>query len=336
MRKKTKVIMRFINVKNLIVLFLFGYFMLAFSYLASAEEIIPLTSQERDWISKHPILKVGNELDWAPFDFAEDGKERGYSIDLLSLVAKKTGLQLEFINGFSWAELMEKFKQGEIDILPAIMETSERREFMRFTSHYFTNPTYLIVRDDIDRIGSIEDVKGGKLAIVKGYYYENDVRLNFPDIEVVPVQGFLDGMEAVLDGNVDAFIGSRPVALYTIRKHLLTGLKIIGRSGIDDPERSKLRIGIHKDQEVLWSILEKGLASVTDEEKRKLAERWIGFQKEQLLHPKGKTSIWESLWHLIGISIFICIVLLILIMFLMKYSRKRLSCFSSDHVDSEY
>lgn len=287
--------MKFVTATTIYLLFLLGIFQTHNLCLALEKELISLTPEECIWISNHPVIKVGNELDWAPFDFVKNGREQGYSVDLLSLVAEKTGLHLEFINGFSWAELMEKFKLGELDILPAIMDTPERRKFMRFTSSYFTNPTYLIVRNDRDHIENIEDVKGGKLAIVKGYYYENDVRADFPD-EIVLVKGFLEGLEAVLDGKVDAFVGSRPVALYTIKKHLLTGLKIIGRSGIDDPERSKLRMGMHKDQEVLWSIIEKGLASVTDEEKRELAERWIGIDEEQISVSKVSLTPEERVW----------------------------------------
>ena len=59
---------------------------------------IILTPQEQDWVKDHPVVRVGNENDWAPFDFAEDGEAKGYSIDVLRLLSQKTGLKLTFVN----------------------------------------------------------------------------------------------------------------------------------------------------------------------------------------------------------------------------------------------
>ncbi|MHC4165532.1 MAG: transporter substrate-binding domain-containing protein [Planctomycetota bacterium] len=266
--------------------------------VARSEELI-LSDEERDWIASHPVLKVGNEMDWPPFDFVEEGEAKGYSIDFVRLLGKKTGLRFEFVNGFTWAELMTKLKQGEIDILPVTMDTPERREFMIFTSHYLTNPTVLVVHEDTHHIKTIEDVRGGKLAIVQGYYYENSVREGYPDIEVIPVSGFLDGLEAVLDKQVDAFIGSRAVVLYTLKKHFLSGLRIAGRSGVDDPDRSNVNpmsMGVRKDQVILRSILEKGLASITEEEKQRIAKRWIDLELDADPPEKLTLTAEEKAW----------------------------------------
>ncbi len=109
---------------------------------------VPLTDEQRAWIDAHPSLIVANELDWPPFDFAEDGEPMGFSIDVIRLVAAKVGLEIELVNGFTWAELLEMFKRGEIDVLPAIFASPERREFIAFTEEYTTNPSILVVAED--------------------------------------------------------------------------------------------------------------------------------------------------------------------------------------------
>ncbi len=286
----------------------------------ASEGGLVLSGEERRWISEHPVLRVGNEMDWAPFDFAEQGKAKGYSIDLLRLIGEKTGLRFEFVNGLSWAELMAKFEQGEIDILPAIMDVPERREFTRFTSPYLSNPTVLVVRVDDERIERIEDIRDGKIAIVRGYYYENRVRTGYPTIEVVPVAGFRDGLEAVLDGKVDAFVGSRSVVIYTIRKHFLDGLKIAGRSGIDDPERIKLRMGVRREQEILWSILEKALQAVTKEEIDAIRMKWIPME---LGGPKREGSILEAAGWLITVGAAVFLILGLLIRVLIRNVKEE-------------
>ena len=42
-----------------------------------------MSIDEKNWVNSQTTLKVANELDWPPFDFAEDGVPMGYSIDLI-------------------------------------------------------------------------------------------------------------------------------------------------------------------------------------------------------------------------------------------------------------
>lgn len=90
---------------------------------SSASDVLNLTKEQKAWISSNPTIIVGNEIDWPPFDYAEDGIAKGYSVDLMRLIAKKAGLGIEFVNGYTWQQLMQKFKAGEIDVMPAIYLT---------------------------------------------------------------------------------------------------------------------------------------------------------------------------------------------------------------------
>ena len=75
-----------------------------------------LTDEEKQWISEHPVLKASNELTWAPLDFVENGEALGFSVDYLNLIADKFGFKIDYVNGYSWLELLELLEQKEIDI----------------------------------------------------------------------------------------------------------------------------------------------------------------------------------------------------------------------------
>lgn len=45
------------------------------------------TKEEKRVFKRTPILKVHNESDWAPFNFNQNGKASGYSIDYMNLLA---------------------------------------------------------------------------------------------------------------------------------------------------------------------------------------------------------------------------------------------------------
>ena len=133
------------TLKTILLLIIFAGFLHAFRSLSAQETDLELTTEERNWISTHSPVTVANELDWPPFDFAEDGEPKVYSMYLFQIVSEKTGLTFEFVNGYSWAEIVEKFNAGELDMLPAIYSTEERRESMVFTKPYASNPSILVV-----------------------------------------------------------------------------------------------------------------------------------------------------------------------------------------------
>ena len=231
---------------------------------------------EKAWLEAHQVLKVGNELDWPPFDFVKNGEPKGYAIDMVKLIADKVGVKVEFISGFTWSQLITKFQAGEIDIMPVIGDTPKRREYASFTRSYISNPIVLVAREDNWSVTDIHDLRDKTLAIVSGYYYEDIVRKEYPEIGVVEVSGFVDGLEAVVYGKVDAFMGSLAVVNHTLNETALAGLRIVGPSGVKDAEDIKLSMGVLKHNAILASILQMGLDAVLPEEKEEMRRRWLG------------------------------------------------------------
>ena len=247
----------------------------------SRGDTVTLDESEVIWLSLNPVLRVGNEMDWPPFDFMEGDKASGYSIDYMRLIADKVGLKLEFVNGKSWSELLAMLERGELHVLPVIADTPERRQYAAFTRHYIINPTALVTREEEAALNDIGDLAGKRLAIVKDYYYEATVREGFPDITVVAVDGFLAGLEAVAHGRADAFIGSQSVIHYTLQENTLAGLRIAGRSGIDSLDRMRLKMAVPKADAILVDILEKGMDLISETERQALADKWLPQTEDQ-------------------------------------------------------
>ncbi len=120
----------------LLVLPVLFLILLMASTVTGKEGDIPLTPEEQQWIEQNPVIRVANETDWPPFDFAENGVAVGYSIDLIKSAAKKVGLKYEFVNGFTWDELLEMGRERRVDVFPAIWKNSDREEFLTFTKPY--------------------------------------------------------------------------------------------------------------------------------------------------------------------------------------------------------
>ena len=78
---------------------------------ANAQDL-ELTEAERAWIEEHPVIRVHNQMSWAPFNFNENGEPRGFSIDFMNLIASRVGLQVEYISGPSWQQFLDIIRTG--------------------------------------------------------------------------------------------------------------------------------------------------------------------------------------------------------------------------------
>jgi len=89
-----------------------------FSSIQAYAQDLDLTTAEQAWIEEHPLVKVGGEFDWGPFDFVnEQGQHAGIANDYLQLISDKTGLEFQ-IEPDSWNNLIQKIDRGDIDLIP--------------------------------------------------------------------------------------------------------------------------------------------------------------------------------------------------------------------------
>jgi PAS domain S-box-containing protein len=245
-------------------------------YFENRLKNVQLNKEEQKWLKSNPVAKVGAETDWPPFDFSKDDQPQGYSIELLKLAAKRVGLDLEFIFGENWAQLMSSFKAGELDILPAVVDIKERKPFMAFTDHYITLPSVLATKDGDSSVNGLDDLKDRTLAVIDGFYYVDMIQQEYPDINLLKVPGALEGLESVLYGKADAFVGTQVVIDQTLKLNALTGVQLVRASGLDKKQPMQLHIGVNKKKSIIATILNKGLQSITPDEIATLRNRWIG------------------------------------------------------------
>lgn len=230
-----------------------------------------LNAEERDWLAKNNVISVGVE-EWYPFVKAnEDGQPGGIAGDFLSLILEKTGLKIKTITG-EWANLLADFEQGNIDLLPATYYTEDRATYGLYSSPYFSSKEFIYTKKDEKSVHSFDNLRGKRLAIVKGYGTIPKIKGKFPEIEIVETKNLLASIYAVLNGEVDALYESQIATDVLIRQELITGLRAIGQSTF---EASPLYFFSLKDQPLLQSILTKSLESITEQQQRDIIDKWV-------------------------------------------------------------
>lgn len=256
-------------------------------YETIEEGKLTLSEEEKAFVKAHPVIRISNEMDWPPFDFVENNKPAGFSIDLAKIVAAKIGVELEFVNGYSWNELLELFKNGDIDVIHTLYKTEERGKFGLFTEPFYSSKNHFIVGNTTPEIEIIEDLFGKKLVVPKGWPFEEFLRENYPQIEIISTSNVIEALKAVDNGLADATIEIRAVAAYHINKHLLADLRISGWfREFDKSARRGLRFAVRKDLPILHKLVQRALKSVSVLKISQLKKG--GFSEEKWTKAKGE------------------------------------------------
>ena len=267
------------------IIFLSFLMLFFFSLKTTAQKTtIDFTEEEIEWISTHETLNVANELDWPPFDFVDaDQNPKGYSIDLIELIAKKTGLDIQIVNGYSWDEILDLFEKDEIQILPAVYKDDHRSTYMEFTSSYYIQPSVLVTNTN-DNINTIHDLADKDIAVIKGFTITAQLKKNYPNINAVEVATVREGLMKVSAGELDGFVESIGVVSYNLETDFIPNLTMSSDVQLDKMDFPGLHMAVLKENIVLRNILQKGLENITDEEMKSLRNKWVitdSIQKEE-------------------------------------------------------
>ncbi len=277
--------------------FRFLYLFLFFTLLGSASQDVAFNAQEQAWIKEHPVVTLGADYSWPPYDFVDrQGKHAGISADFLELISEKSGLKFE-VRADVWSKTVEKMKVGAFDGLSCAVETQERKSYLDFSAPYISMPLVIIVQTDRDDVKTMASLEGKTVAVNKGAYLHEWLKERYPKIKLYLTTSNNASLEAVSSSKADAYIGNIAVATYIIKNRFLSNLKVVNKVPNMD---TAVSVAITKKSPILKSIIDKSLASVTTKEREEVLERWYDRSKAEAAlaanSPKVDLSVEESLW----------------------------------------
>lgn len=235
-----------------------------------------LTAEEKNWISQHPVIRYGAEKDWAPYDFIDkNGKHSGVSFDMLQLISRYSGLQFR-TEVDEWDQLLAKAKAGTIDVLPALVETEERKTFLRFTEPYQLAIAYFFIHESV-QAGTLDDLAGKTIAIPKGFAQISEIRQQFPKLKILETETLMTAVQAVIERKADVLLETYSVMNYLLRQNGLNSIRPF--KALPSGEARKLRMAVRSDLPVLFSILQKTLTVIPESEKQKISDKWLGYHE---------------------------------------------------------
>ncbi|MEA2078533.1 MAG: PAS domain S-box protein, partial [Pseudomonadota bacterium] len=284
---------------------------------------IALSDTERQWLQAHPVIRLGVDPAWPPFDFIDrQGVHRGMAADFLQLLAQRLGISVEMIPDISWDQTLEQARDRSLDLVSLSHGTPERLEFLTYTDVLTSVPWSIVAQKDFKEIDGLNDLAGLEVALVKGYAIEELIRTDYPGIRIRPVASSLDGLRALASGQVKAVVESLAVASYLISENNLVNLRIAADSGLDVME---LGFGVRSDWPQLVELLNRAIRSLSRDEVRAIYTRWVPLAAPAV---DDAAPIEQRLWWFVAAGL-IALVLLIPVLLQRLSGHQQPTWFSS-------
>lgn len=294
--------------KRLLPILIFIGILASISNLSFAETKDVLSPEEIYWLStRNNTIVVYPEDNNPPYSYKNSaGNIQGLAIEYLELIGEKLGIKIQYLTPRSRSQILTDIQSGKGDVVASITFDPDKEQFLLFTGNYLSSSGVIVVRKDYDKRSglNLNDFVGKRVAVVDGSSLESFIRTNYSRVIVEQVTDNEVGLQQVVLGEVEATVMDVASLSYFLSKQVLSSVKVIGNTGYE----YKPSFGIYKGSAPLQSILEKGLAQISQSERDNISNKWIALPQEQksdetlIAHIQNNISL-TSLYILFGIGI---------------------------------
>jgi diguanylate cyclase (GGDEF)-like protein len=267
---------------------LVAWFFLPGTVLAAPYPDIHLTPEEQAYLDRAGTIRMCVDPDWVPFEqINAQGQHEGIAADLVQLAANRVGLKIELYPVKTWEESLAASKNKQCQVMSFLNQTAAREQWLIFTQPIFFDQNVIVTREEHPYIGDPKALTEHVVVMPRGTMIEERLRSDYPRLRVITTATEAEAMTLVSERKADMTIRSLIVAAYEIKKKGLFNLKISGQI----PEyANQLRIGVLKNEPILRDILNKGVGTITVQEREAIANQHVLIKVQQGI---DYTLVWQ-------------------------------------------
>ena len=214
-----------------------------------------------DEVKKAGKLVVATSPDFPPFESLEDKKVVGIEVDILELICKELGVELELVQ-MDFDSVLPGIQAAKYDCgMSGITVTEERKQNMLFTVPYYNAAQVIVVKED-SAIKGKADLDGKTVSVQTGTTAESGC--NDAGVAVNAFTNNADAKAALTTGKVDAWVVDNLTADQMVEEG--DGLKILDEKMTDEPYAFAFSFGSEDLVEEIDKILAKYIEDGTIEE----------------------------------------------------------------------
>ena len=244
---------------------------------------VALTSDEHDFIEQYPEVVLAGGTSFEPFLIRNLGGSdniSGYDVDIANLISQRTGLKIKFELGV-WNDIQKKAQNRELDGLSTAQFNDERAAYYNSSLPYIALTKYALVRHgNPKKIHSLNDLGGKTVALQKGNTLFDDILDNtITDIKVVYFNSIHEVIKAVASGSADMTVLDESTPYIAQKLGLADSIEIAFPT-TDEP--FELVFLLRNDRPQLTTIFNKGLMSITSDERDAIKKHWFTPMEKQI------------------------------------------------------
>ena len=234
---------------------------------------LELSPEEKAWLQAHTDITFGFTDSFEPFLIrGAAGQHTGILIDLLKELNSQLGTQFT-LEVDSWRVILEKVKKKELGaILGVAHHTADAFGLLKTVPFFTVYPAFFAREDALFAIKSLDDLRGKSVAIQdKAKVMESILEPYASDVDILRYPENQTALQMVFDGKVDLAFGLT-IHAYYISKYGLYGVKPV-YTLLERP--SNVGMAVRTDWPELVSILNKWIASFSEQEINTIIRRWV-------------------------------------------------------------
>ncbi|GKT33864.1 response regulator, partial [Aduncisulcus paluster] len=131
------------------------------------------------------LSQLMSEVDWEPLSIIDEkGQFRGIIADYMNLISEISGLKFEFVPSDSWADVLRKYTEGELDVIPALSDEDMVGREVLFSDVYASFPLVIVTGEKYGTVRDLSQLNGKRVAAGQAYTSYHYIEDNFPEIEL--------------------------------------------------------------------------------------------------------------------------------------------------------
>ncbi len=242
-------------------------------------EGLALTPAERAWLEAHPVIRLAPDPDYRPVEFFNAaGEYAGIAAEYVALMEERLGIRFRVRRLADWDQVLAETRARRVDMWGAASPTGARYDYMTFTRPLIEVPTVIVVRRKGAADLTAADLQGLRVAVVSGYAAHDYMAAEHPEVELAVSPSVDAALRKVSFGMADAMVGDLATATYYMERAGITNLRVAGDVGYT----YRLAFAVRNDWPELAAILDKALAAVPAEERRRIWSEWVPVGDEPL------------------------------------------------------
>ncbi len=282
---------------------------------------------ELDWIERHRNnITVATECFFPPMIFKDSsGRPSGLSIDYLREIENVSGLNFNYMACDDLHVLLFNSDPYGYELITSLKPTPSRKLYLDFTDAYIEVPVVIVSRKHYLSKLSFDRLDDYRIAVGEGYSPHDFLLQNYPHYDIYPVGNEQEGIDKLVQKEVDLLIIDLATLSYMTRVHDVKGLKVVGMF----PLNYNLAFACPQQAEMdtLISVVNKSLMTISMETRNQIYKKWIHIDLNSLWF-NTRVLQW-IIWGLVGL-----VLIVLYFVFWNSMLRKRVKLRTAD-LDTE-